>query len=50
MTLREAIVKVLEGFEKELFVRNTARDSERLWGIELAPYLIALARLQKEIP
>ena len=43
--LREAIDKVLEGFDKGLFVRNTFGDSDPSWAVKLAPYLVALGVL-----
>jgi hypothetical protein len=43
--LRDAIHKVLEGFDKEVFIRNTAGDTESAWALKLFPYLRALAVL-----
>ena len=47
VTLDEAIDKVVEGFEKSIFVRNTEDDFKSGWGIRLAPYLQALAILEQ---
>lgn len=47
--LRDAIAKVLEGFEQGIFVRSTESDDDSAWAIKLYPYLRALAVMQEEI-
>ncbi len=44
--LDDAIDKVLEGFEKRVFVRNIEGDGQPDWAIRLLPYFQALAILQ----
>lgn len=41
--LAEAGAKIVEAFERHLFVRNTQGDSDRAFAIRFAPYLLALA-------
>lgn len=45
--VRKVIEKVVEGFDKGIFVRSTAEDTEAGWAMKLAPYLAALAALQE---
>jgi hypothetical protein len=45
--LRETGAKVVEGFERRLFIRNTQGDGDSAWAIKFAPYLAALATLSK---
>lgn len=39
------IATVLRGFQEGRFIRNTARDNESMWAIELLPFIAALSRL-----
>ena len=43
------VAKVVEGFEKGVFVRDTSRDHESDWAIRVFPYLAALARLAEDL-
>jgi hypothetical protein len=45
--LDRAIRKVLEGFDKGVFLRNTANDALPDWAIKQSPYLTALAILSE---
>lgn len=47
MTPREAAAKVVEGFDTQVFVRNTRGDNKPEWSIRLLPYLSALAVLKE---
>ena len=42
------VLKILEGFDKGIFVRNTDGDSAPDWAIKLFPYIAALGRLAKK--
>ena len=42
---REDIAKVLEGFDKGVFVRSTDNDHESGWAVKLLPYIGALQRI-----
>lgn len=44
---REAISKVMEGFDRGVFVRNTVGDGDPAWAVKLFPYLRALGVLQR---
>lgn len=48
--IREAALKILEGFDRGVFVRNTAKDHESDWAIKAFPYLRALAVLARLLP
>jgi hypothetical protein len=41
------VAKVLEGFDKGVFVRDISHDHDRDWAIRALPYLVALGRLAK---
>lgn len=41
--------KILDGFEQGIFVRSTRGDEQPGWAIRLAPYLMAMARLQEAV-
>lgn len=43
--LKIAARKVLEGFDKEIFVRNTENDGDSDWAVKLMPYIIAMQKL-----
>lgn len=45
MTLDDAIAKVIEGFDRGVFVRDTTYDYESGWATEAVPYIQALAVL-----
>lgn len=45
--LKEAARKVLEGFDRGVFLRNTKQDHESKWAIELYPYVMALKNLME---
>lgn len=45
--LLDAIAKVLEGFDKGIFLRDVGADTEPGWSLRLAPYITALAMLQR---
>lgn len=45
--LKQACLKVLDGFEKEVFVRNTKNDRRAMWAVEVLPYLQALSVLDE---
>jgi hypothetical protein len=45
-----SISRVLEGFDKGVFVRSPFGDSDNGWGIRLVPYISALAVLRNSIP
>ena len=47
--LRVEARTILEGFEKEVFVRNVKLDDRPGWALKLLPYLKALARMQEII-
>lgn len=47
MSPREAAKKVLEGFEKDVFVRNVDGDGDPAWAIKFFPYARALSVLQE---
>jgi hypothetical protein len=49
MTLREAIAKVLEGFDTGVFVRSTDGDADPQWAMKLLPYIQALATLKEAL-
>lgn len=49
MTLREAIAKVLEGFETGVFVRSTEADDDAAWAMKLLPYIHALAVMSQAL-
>ncbi len=40
------IEKVIEGFDKEMFIRNVSFDPGPGWAIKLLPYLAALLSLR----
>ncbi len=43
--LQAAAAKVVEGFDKGIFVRNTLTDTDPNWVMRLVPYMQALALL-----
>lgn len=45
----DAIRKVLEGFDKGVFVRNIERDADPAWAVKLLAYLGALAVLRRHV-
>lgn len=45
MNFREAVAKVLEGFDKGIFVRNVEGDVASDWAVKAFPYLQALGKL-----
>ena len=45
--LKDAIKTVLDGFEKEVFIRNTVGDHKNMWAVEVLMYMQALATLAK---
>jgi hypothetical protein len=47
--LKKAIKKVLEGFDTEVFIRNTAHDGDPDWALKLLPYLRAVGTLAAEV-
>jgi hypothetical protein len=47
MSPQEAAQKVIEGFDKGVFVRDPAGDGDPAWAIKLFPYLRALAVLSE---
>ena len=47
--LREAAAKVLEGFEQDIFIRNTAGDGRSDWAVKFLPYALALGTLSRAI-
>lgn len=49
MTLDEAIAKVLEGFEKGVFVREIKTDHQTGWAIKIAEYIAALGVLAHHV-
>jgi hypothetical protein len=44
-TLRVDVAKVLEGFDNDMFVRNTNDDADSGWAVKIVPYIAALGRL-----
>jgi hypothetical protein len=49
-TRREDVAKVLEGFDRGIFVRDVSYDGESGWAVRLLPYLAALGRLRDAVP
>jgi len=47
--MTEAIVTVLDGFERGVFIRNTENDGAPDWAIVILPYIRAIAVLQAHI-
>ena len=45
--VKSAIRTVLDGFDKEVFVRNTNGDHKEMWAVEVLMYMQALATLAK---
>lgn len=45
--LDDAIVMIMEGFKKGIFVRSTKGDNAPDWAINFLPYVGALAILQE---
>ena len=44
---RDAVAKVLEGFDRGIFVRSTDDDGDAGWVVRLLPYITALAVLRE---
>ena len=42
---REDVAKVLEGFDKGIFIRDISRDHESGWAVRSLSYLVAVGRL-----
>jgi len=47
--LDAAIVKVLDGFDEGVFVRNIDGDTEPGWAVKLSPYLAAIGVLARAV-
>lgn len=47
--VRDAIVKVLEGFDEGIFLRDISADGKPGWMIRATPYVTALVCLDREI-
>lgn len=47
--LRALLKTIHEGFERQVFVRNTDADGDSGWALRLAPYLRALAEIAAEL-
>jgi hypothetical protein len=47
VTPKEAAAKLLEGFDRCVFVRSTARDGDPMWAVGVLPYVQALVVLKE---
>ena len=48
--LKEQVAKVLEGFDRKIFVRNIEGDGASDWAVKCFPYLRALGILAESLP
>lgn len=48
--LKEQVAKVLEGFDRKIFVRNIEDDGASDWAVKCFPYLRALGILAESLP